>query len=83
MKVVLKDNVTEWLVDSWPEKVTFELRNERYEEFNQEESYRKSIPSRGNHSFKGPLGTENQAEGAALRQNIRDRIKRDGNTYIS
>ena len=63
--------------------MTFELRNERYAEFKQEGSYRKSIPSRGNHSFKGPLVTGNQAEDAALRQNIRDRIKRDGNTYIS
>lgn len=75
------------MVDSWPEKVAFELRNERCEEFSQEENYRKSIPSRGNHSFKGPLETGNQAEGPALTQNIRDRIrdriKRDGNTYIS
>ena len=63
--------------------MTFELRNETCEEFSQEENYRKSIPSRRNRSFKGPLGTGNQAEGAALRQNIRDRIKRDGNTYIS
>lgn len=52
----------------------------------------KNILGRGNCNFTAPLGTGNQAEGAALRQNIRDRrTKQDGlsgwqhlqrNTYI-
>lgn len=61
------------------EEVTSELRNDRYEGSSQVKSYRKNILGRGNCNFTAPLGTGNQAEGAALRQNIRDRrTKQDG-----
>lgn len=57
------------MADSWPEKVAFELRNERCEEFSQEENYRKAFQVGGT-TASGPLETGNQAEGPALTQRI-------------